>query len=456
MASVGPSYGALRLRETSEFIPDEAFVQRLWFEQLFKNPLTTTDGRKIHLHQPGFWNRGPGPDFIHAAAEIPGVGVIQGPVEIHLTPDGFTSHGHHKDPAYQNLLLHAVWMRGLSGPPPLHRDGSPVPVVELCHQLRVPLTEAKSCFAAAPSELEVGARLGRCQKILSSLPDKETNRLVEEAGWFRFHQRCSRWKMRRRAIGDEESLWQGLAEVLGYSKNREAMVHLSRLLPIKEIQSFPGIEREALLFGHGGWLEMPASEKLSAHIRSLWDIWWKHRDESKPHQIDWTTGGLRPANRPERRLAALAWLGNAQRFHHLLNAVQEADTEEAKAILLSCSHPEWDHRCSLQGKRTEKANRLIGQQRIDAFLFNVFWPMAYAIDPDKVEQEIKNTRTAADSLASRRTRVRLLDQNKKLPWTHKLIAVEGLLQIYRDFCLEDRSGCGQCDFPEWVQLWRQG
>ncbi len=433
-------------------------MQRLWFEGLFRNPLTTTDGRKIHLRQPGFWNHGAGPDFINAAADIPGAGIgtLSGPVEIHLTPDGFESHGHHHDLAYSQLLLHAVWTRGLSAPAPRHADGTSVPVVELSSQLRVPLSEAKACFASLPAELEVGARIGRCQQALAALPEKEIVRLVEEAGWFRFHQRVARWRLKSKATTRHELLWQGLAETLGYSKNREPMIYLARQLPITELSQKTALEREALLFGTAGWMNQPAAPDLSEHIRSLWEVWWKYRDNVTT--IDgkqWSLSGLRPLNRPERRVAALASLSGQSRFSLLTDALDTADVDSVKSIFNTCTHPEWDHRFTLKGKRSTKSHRLIGASRVDAFLFNVFWPLTYSNQPETVETALREARTSADSLASRRTKVRLFESTVIKPLTGRLLATEGLLQIYRDFCLHDRSGCGQCEFPEWVAQWEQ-
>ncbi|MEM6883573.1 MAG: DUF2851 family protein [Verrucomicrobiota bacterium] len=449
------TYAALRLQESTDFVPDEAFVQRLWFEGLARNPLKATDGRKFELIQPGFWNHSAGPDFNHAAVVTENQETLTGPVEIHLTPDAFQSHGHHKDPAYNDLLLHVVWTRGMTGTPPTNASGSSVPVIELSSQLSAPLTEAKACFAALPSELEVGARIGRCQQALSQLPDPETLRLVEEAGWYRFHQRVARWRLKQKSSPTEKLLWQGLCEVFGYSKNREVMTFLSRRLPITQLQRASDTEREALLFGVGGWMNEPASPHLSKHVRTLWDVWWKHRHEySELEKRSWTLSGTRPNNRPERRLAALAGLSSRTRFALLVEALESADGAAAKDLLLSASHPEWNHRFTLTGKRSEKSQRLIGADRADAFLFNVFWPIAYDIVPEKVEIALKAATTSADSLASRRTKVRLFKTTFVKSLAGRMLATEGLLQIYQDFCLQDRSACGQCEFPEWINQWK--
>jgi len=455
MGKTTGSYGTWRLAEAADFVPDEAFVQRLWFEGLFKNPLVTTDHVKLALVQPGFWNRGPGPDFGGAVIQFPDSGKQQGPVEIHLTPQAFKSHGHDRDPAYRNLLLHAVWTLGLSPETLVRSDGTAVPCVELSSQLRVPLHEAKQCFSAAPSELKVGARIGRCQNTMANLKPEECTRLVMEAGWFRFHQRVARWRLRSRVQELPTLIWEGLAEVAGYTQNREAMVHLAQHCPIQELREHGELEREALLLGRGGWLEGPVPKGMDGTWRSLWDFWWKVRDDSAPNSpIPWETKSIRPLNRPERRIAALAWISDPHRFDRLVEAVESADTDQVRILFEACSHPEWDFRTSLKGKRQDKAQRLLGRQRFDSFCFNVFWPLAYRHHPQKIEETLRGASTQADSLAARRTRVRLLEGLPAPATSNRLLFTEGCLQIYRDFCLTDRSACAQCEFPEWVSLWK--
>ncbi|MGF1679114.1 MAG: DUF2851 family protein [Candidatus Methylacidiphilales bacterium] len=447
-------YGRLRLREAASLPLDEHFVQRLWFEQLFRNPLKTLDGLPIRIIQPGFWNRGAGPDFLNAAAVLPGRGTVSGPVEIHLDLHGFKNHGHHDNPAYGNLLLHGIWMAG-PGAPRLSSEYAPdCPQLELQSQLSVPLSEARASFALSPGELSVGARAGRCRHAVATLSDSEVVRLIEEAGWFRFQKRVSRWGLRIEA-STSHLLWEGLAEVLGYSHNREAMVHLSRLVPWEAVCDESVSTGESLLFGAAGWLNAPPRSDLPDHLRSLWDSWWKHRGTVPEMDLAlWKRSGLRPLNRPERRIAALAWFGHPDRMKEALHYLQEADHESMRTLLLSCRHPEWDHRCSLQGKRLAAPVRLIGSDRVDSFLFNVFWPLAYTRQPEKVRKDVHKARTARHSLPERRASFRLLQGRVLSSARSSLLCAEGMEQIYQDFCLTDHSACEECSMTDWIQQWR--
>jgi hypothetical protein len=40
------------------------------------------------------------------------------------------------------------------------------------------------------------------------------------------------------------------------------------------------------------------------------------------------------------------------------------------------------------------------------------------------------------------------------PWQKSLAHQQALLQVYRDFCLEDTSDCAHCPFPEQLSQWQ--
>ena len=107
------------LREKPPSPPGEMEVQALWFEQLYQPVLTTDDGRKVEIIQPGFWSHGGGPDFTRVAVRFQSVAAARraadapditvGNVEVHLRPGDWHAHGHHMDTAYNDTILHVVW-----------------------------------------------------------------------------------------------------------------------------------------------------------------------------------------------------------------------------------------------------------------------------------------------------------------------------------------------------------
>jgi hypothetical protein len=92
----------------TRFQHSEAFLQWIW-ENLHFNftALKTTDGKELHLLNPGVLNSSDGPDFKQAAIEVEGTRWY-GNVEIHTQCGHWKTHGHHIDPNYNSVILHVV------------------------------------------------------------------------------------------------------------------------------------------------------------------------------------------------------------------------------------------------------------------------------------------------------------------------------------------------------------
>src|SRR5207302_558212 len=103
------------------------------------------------------------------------------------------------------------------------------------------------------------------------------------------------------------TLFQAVAEALGYKQNRLPFTLLSQRLPLAFLRSRRE-DAEALLFGVAGFLDPPdlnAQRKSTrGYLRSLWDRWWKYREQFSrlvlPAKL-WKTSGARPLNHPHRR-----------------------------------------------------------------------------------------------------------------------------------------------------------
>ena len=107
-----------------------------------------------------------------------------------------------------------------------------------------------------------------------------------------------------------QALWEGLFTALGYKQNSWPMRRLAELLP--ELgQADEPVVLLARMLGVGGLLpdQLDRDKLTNRYLLTLWDQWWRDRDRLAkrilPRDV-WTFHGLRPANRPERRLALAA------------------------------------------------------------------------------------------------------------------------------------------------------
>ena len=439
-------------------------AQALWFEQLYQPRLSTDDGRTVEIVQPGFWNHGGGPDFSRAVLRFFKDGkadaeVTIGNVEVHLRPGDWNTHGHHADAAYNETILHVVWeAKGGKRFFPATASFRRVPQVVLGEQLVAPWPELQPICAALLQRPLPGAVPGRCSPELAKLPAEQIVEILRAAGLFRLRQKARRWFWRERLTSPEQALFEALAEALGFHANQIPMRLVAQRLPWSKLRALEPEERLAHLFGLAGFLPNESVTRLQSEtrgwLRNLWEIWWKERgslDYALLPRSQWHLAGLRPLNRPERRLAALAQI--VPRIPELLASVNQRDAGRFSQTLLAIRDPFWEKHATLTGSPLSTPCRLLGEERVHDILVNVFWPMVSLENPEAAQLALREFNTAANG-AARIASQRLLISALKPRQAREALVQQGLLQIFRDYCQADCSQCRNCTFPELVETWR--
>ena len=455
----------LRLAETPPVLPREAEVQALWFERLLQPRLSDDRGGAVEVIQPGFWNHGSGPDFRRAALQFyapDGTSrLATGAVEIHLRARDWSGHRHEADPAYDETILHAVWEDlGEKKLHPATSKFSHVPQVFLRPHLIAPWAELKPICASLVRGTPPQATLGRCAPLLNELAPEALLELLRSAGRYRLDQKERRWLLRRRLSSPTQALFEALAEALGYHSNQIPLRLVAQRLPWSRLKPLPPLERRALLFGLAGFLPQENlrryTPEVQAWLRPLWEVWWKAREPLEfallpPDQ--WKLTQVRPLNRPERRLAALAAI--VDELPYLETLVRRGEEDRFSAKLLALRDPFWEQRATLAGSPLAHPQRLLGAERLHDILINVFWPLAALDEPEKA-REAWSTMTMPPNSNAKIAAQRLLVAPLRAKHRREALVQQGLLQIYRDYCSTDCSDCGACTFPAFVARQAEG
>lgn len=443
---------------------DEMEIQSLWFSGLLPRNYQTRSGEKVQILSPGEWNRGPGPDFLHAALEIDGK-ACTGAVEIDLTARHWDLHGHSSNESFETVALHVVL-----------QDEGPAFFTRTAANREVPrvLIPPEDVLAALgrPRLSQTLAQPGRCLSPLSKLPEEAVFTLLEEAARHRADQKARRFRRIADQHGFSQALWEAFADCLGFSANRLPFRLLAQRLPVKALQSLDSETRTAILFGTAGFLtpdlhrEAPPDSRC--WLENLWQIWWKERSHYEfpaSRRPQWQTAGSRPGNHPQRRLAALAAAASSSSWQTLVElARQPPPFQQFRESFKLLTDPFWDHHHTLKSARTETPRRLLGASRIDEFLINTLYPLALSQqsrpspdqDPSKSWESYLKLRSTSSNQKVKRCCERLFGSKTnariflKRAWSQ-----QGLLQIYQDFCLEDRGDCLQCTFPEQLSRIRE-
>lgn len=425
--------------------PPELQIQARWFAGEFGREFHDENNRAIEVVQPGVWNREPGPDFAEAVIRIDGGAPVKGSVEVDRDVRDWERHGHATNPAYDGVILHVFTRAGSARFFTRTRKGREIP------QVRIDPCSATGDLPPDPPL----ARPGRCSAPLRDLDPDRMESLLDAAARHRMRRKSERLRRLVELRGVDEALWQSIAEAMGYKENQLPFQLLAQRLPLSTLRE-AGTATPALAFGIAGFLSEPDLARLPAanrsHVRELWEEWWRLRARHERIVLSaghWTYAGIRPANHPHRRLAALTLLGREWRAFRA--AVESANPARVRALLESLTDPFWEARYSLRSKPAPRAVALLGATRITEILANVVFPFLLPARPElweaftRIPAALGNRRVATAA-------VRLF--GREGPRRARTLAMQqALLQIYQDFCLRDASDCAQCRFPEIVRDW---
>ena len=454
--------------------PPERWLQQVWRHQrIQRTRLRLADGRPLRVLHPGFWNREAGPDFHGAVIQFGTDTPRTGDVELDLVTAGWRGHGHATNARFANVILQVVWDEA-------DVDRARPPVLAIQPFLDAPLSELATWLdLEAPVRLPDNV-LGQCNAPLRELPTESLVELLRQAAHLRLERKAAELSARARQVGWENALWEGLLGALGYKHNAWPFRRLAELVPLARNEatgtppSSPGnaLVLEAHLLGLAGLLPTEISRGTNPHVRTLWDCWWRERDAVADDIVPktmWRLGGIRPANRPERRLVLAAhwltvrtlptqlidWLGATanqrpgERAWQLLERLTPAATETI---------PYWSRHWTLRSAELPEPHPLLGAPRVTDLAMNVILPWLWArtstsagsAGVEDIRKRVENCwqdwPAGEDNAVLRRTRQRLFGTVRpRLP--ARAIMQQGLLQITRDFCDSAGALCHECRFP---------
>jgi hypothetical protein len=251
----------------------EKLLQKIWLLGLFETRgARLTDGTVLDVLAPGRWNLLGGPDFRGARLRIGGREVT-GDIEVHFHAVDWVRHGHDRDPAYDDVILHVVLFerrRGVS--PPRTVDGREVAQLVLLPWLHCSLEEFAADDAVEALTQQHTTRLA--EALLELEPEARQARL-RAAAEKRWKQKVHFAEVRIARLGWTEACHHTALEILGYRFNRAPMLAVAERFPLARWSG--GGPGAAELWAAGG--------------------------------AGWQRQGVRPANDPRRRLAQYgAWV----------------------------------------------------------------------------------------------------------------------------------------------------
>ena len=279
--------------------------------------VVTTSGDAVHVVYHGNWSNGYGPDFAGAMLELEDGKLVTGGVEIHLRASDWINHGHHLDPAYNDVVLHIVGLNDTNET--RCSNGKTVPVAVLT----VP---DETLFAIDQRLPQVWHELGGsvCAADLTQHHPDVIRAALHRLGDVRFRAKAAQYESGMLEHGPDAVFLRALFGAFGYSANRSPMEHLAELVlrygVLTNTRAF-GEERPnpwlvGVLLGMGGFLPLAPPDAHAAGIlpedQYRIELAWQSSGAGFAHEFvparSWQVARVRPANHPAYRIMQLATL----------------------------------------------------------------------------------------------------------------------------------------------------
>ena len=438
----------------------ERHLQCVWFDAALRpGTLKTEQGDVIVVEHPGQWNLEDGPDFLNAVLCVgPDRRRLAGDVEIHVHPSDWQKHGHARNPAYAHVVAHVTYFSGTVAATSLP-DGAIQ--VSLKDGLAAnPFFSFESLDLAA-YPYTVREPITPCARVLKTWSPDHVAGLLESAGEERLQGKAARMAGAFPSKAPDQILYEEIMTALGYKNNRAPFRYLAEQLPLETLRKASGrntLKAYALLMGVAGLLPTQTPSRWDAEtrafVRQLWDHWWKHQAAWSTRALcrkTWKLSGLRPQNPPQRRLMLAAILFTREDdLTRSLTALNTTSPNEFFRQIATFFQPiantYWQHRLTFGGKRQSVMIALMGTHRVAAIISNVFVPFLAALGNPRVMRPafLRRLPPEENNQIIRQTAHNLLGPDHNPALYRSGLRQQGLIQIFHDFCLTDRSRCENC------------
>ena len=280
----------------------EDLLQFMWEQRMFQqHALRTTDGRAVEVIKPGRIQHDSGPDLVDAQLRIDGQ-LWAGTVEVHLRSSEWNAHGHARDPAYDNVVLHVVYEHDADVST---LRGQVLPTVELFPRIS---TDSIALYHT----LMRGKGFVPCAGMIGRVDQGHIGPWLERV----LVQRLERKTLEVEALYTQlqhdgaATLYHMLARAFGLKVNAEPFGMLAHALPLKTVLKYRDDElrTEALLFGQAGFLQVDFVDEYPRRLQQEHAL-LAHMHGLRPAPVAaWKFARMRPVNFPTVRIAQFAQL----------------------------------------------------------------------------------------------------------------------------------------------------
>lgn len=355
----------------------EQLLHFIWKNKLYNtDSLITDSGIQFEVIDPGLHNENAGPDFFNSKIKAQGR-VWAGNVEIHRSSSDWVRHGHHKDKAYNSVILHMAENVDVEI---FNENGQKVPQC----RIEVPESIHKSADYLINSKFNLP-----CGNFISSIQKVKINSWLSYLTIERLERKSDDIynHLIRYNNSWDDVFYVVLSRNFGFGINSEEFERMALSLPYKYILKHSDnlFQVEALMFGQAGLLEDTSNDDYSIKLKN------EYKFLKSKYQLKSIDGyvfkklRIRPGSFPELRLAQLAAL--LQKSGRLFSTILKMkDYREFFNYLQTDPSEYWQSHYSF-GKKSAKSNKSLGAKSLDIIVINTVVPMLFAYGKKSSSEE---------------------------------------------------------------------
>jgi hypothetical protein len=346
----------------------EALIASLWKHHLKDLELETVDARRMKISHPGIENPDAGPDFLAARIYMDGL-LWVGNVEIHVCASDWYRHGHHRDKAYDNVILHLVWSADTGT---VNSRGKPIPLVEIGERVDLSTLQRIEQHESGPAPCP-------CRQVMQAAGRETLTGWLERLLKERLAKKQAEIARFHHYFGQDwaRTFHYFLARNFGFRTNAVPFGLLAQKTPQALLLKHRNraLTVEAMLFGQAGFLEERLVDSYPRQLQTEYTYRRKaHRLSPIPARL-WRFARLRPANFPTIRLSQFA--GLVSRRPHLFRECMEAQAAgRLRTLFTTRASGYWDDHY-LFDKPSPFHEKWLGASATDNLIINTVVPMLW-------------------------------------------------------------------------------
>lgn len=460
---------------TDNFGVSELWLHYLWREEkLLFMELRAGTGERIKVLNPGWYNRGWGPDFKEARLLI-GNNEYFGDIEIHVNESSWKTHRHHVDENYNRVILHLFLEKD--------KQDAKNSLGQKPHYLQL---DKKRIDHLHPYQKETGLLPenqipGACGLLLDREKHGIIKRMIFQLSEQRLIEKAKKFEAQITSIdpSEEEVLYQAICKSLGYSSYDHLFVQMAKQFPHQSLAPlFRKGYRQARVevlgrwFGWLGYLDSFDFSTIHEELRREWAAlkqFHQSQNENPPPTSNKPTAPSRPQNNPIRRLTALfhhlekvsnqgilkSWLLSLQTITELINNEKKPIPKILNQLETMFPQPSWEplnEHLTTTDKKQKSPVRMVGKHRLLIIMVNAILPFFLAWS------RLHNDKTLEKQLfalflilpnegGNKKTKFmeqRLFKQQTDFQCRKNLSYHQGLIQLHDEFCKNFYEGCQSC------------